>query len=122
MLKMRFSKLVTLLLILVSDRAVAQAPAASDCIALANIIAAGQVTNFTDRGFKALRYYASCEAKDSSAGGALNIAYNAFSLGGNYSEAQKSEMCEKSRSELDITDVEFSQAKVVFDSALPTID
>jgi hypothetical protein len=111
-----------LFLTLIAGPAAAQAPAASDCVALANIIGAGQVTSLSNRALKALRYYASCEAKNSSADATIDVAYKAFSLGGTYSEAKQSELCKKSREELGFEESDYYQAKVVFDSALPTID
>ena len=43
--------------------AYSQAISGSDCNTLANTIAAGYTTSFSDRDFSALRYYASCKAE-----------------------------------------------------------
>jgi hypothetical protein len=59
------------------------------CKAIAETVAAGYTTKFTDNEFQALKYYATCEASDKTAGGSLDILYSAFSLGAKYSEAEK---------------------------------
>lgn len=110
------------LLILVAGHANAQAPTVPDCVSLASVIAAGQITALSERAVKAMHYYASCEAKNSHAEGTLDVAYKAFSLGGTYGEAKQSQMCTKTRDELGFDGRDFYQAKQVFDSALPTVD
>lgn len=122
MLRERIATFAALVLILAADRAAAQAPAASDCVTLASIIGAGQVTSLSNRSLKALRYYASCEARNSSSDATIDVVYKAFSLGGTYSEAKASEICTKKREDLGFEESDYYQAKLVFDSALPTID
>ncbi|MEY9748845.1 hypothetical protein ABIF65_008219 [Bradyrhizobium japonicum] len=46
---------------LASTSTFAQAPSGDTCLKLANTIAAGYSTSFSDRQFKALRYYANCK-------------------------------------------------------------
>jgi hypothetical protein len=119
---MRNLKLCGIVITMIASPAFGQAPSGQDCNTLANTIAVGYTTSFSNRDFNALRYYANCEAKASNAGGGLSIAYNSFSLGGNYSEAQSSQQCQQSRETLGINDTEYHSAKVVFTQALATID
>jgi hypothetical protein len=119
---MRNLKLVGIALSMITSPALGQSLSGQDCTALANTIAAGYTISFSDRDFNALRYYASCEAKDSSSGGGLSISYSAFSLGGNYSQVHSSQLCQQSRENLGIHDTEYNSTKVVFIQALATID
>jgi len=119
---MQSLRLSGIALALIVTPALGQAPTGQDCNALANTIAAGYTVSFSDRDFNALRYYASCEAKDSSGGGGLSIGYSAFSLGGNYSEAHSSKLCQQSHDSLGIHDTEYNSSKVIFTQALATIN
>jgi hypothetical protein len=51
------------------------------CVKLAETVAAAYSVRFTDRQFDAARYYANCDATQSSSSGGLNLAFSAFSLG-----------------------------------------
>ncbi|GEP59508.1 hypothetical protein [Reyranella soli] len=110
------------LTILAVSPALAQAPTPSSCNTLASTIAVGYTTNFTNRDYNALRYYATCEASSSHAGGGLSIAYQAFSLGGNYEESRNSQLCRQSREALGFSDTEYVNAKNVYSQAFPVIE
>jgi hypothetical protein len=119
---MRMGQFGLLASVVISSPALAQGPSAQSCNALANTIAAGYTSSFSDRDFKALRYYATCESNESSSSGGLSIGYSAFSLGANFSGARSSQLCQQSREDLGIHDTEYNYTKVIFTQALATID
>ena len=119
---MRYLKNFGLILSVIASPALGQTPSGQTCLALANTIATGYTTSFSDRDFQALRYYASCEAKDDSGGGGLSIGYAGFNLGGNYSEAHSSQLCKESKETVGIHDTEYNNAKIIFTQSLATID
>jgi hypothetical protein len=106
---------------LISSLAHAQVPATT-CVALANTIASGYSTSFSQRQFDALRYYANCEASDTQSSGGLNIGYAAFSLGAKYDKETSKQYCSKSMDSYNISTVDYNSAKIIFTQALATID
>ncbi|HSE37312.1 MAG TPA: hypothetical protein VLG74_08425 [Blastocatellia bacterium] len=100
----------------------AQAPSGDTCLKLANTIAAGYSTSFSDRQFNALRYYATCNASASASSTGVNIGYAAFSLGVKLDDAQAKAYCGKAIDAYDIQATEYNSVKIVFNQALATID
>jgi hypothetical protein len=92
------------------------------CVKLAETVAAGYSTSFSDRSFEAARYYANCETSQSSGSGGLNLAYAAFSLGVKFDDAQRRAYCSKSFEQYNIKATEYNSVKIVFNQALATID
>ncbi|MFQ6238250.1 hypothetical protein [Sinorhizobium meliloti] len=92
------------------------------CVELAKAIVAKDVVTLTDKQYTAMNRYAFCEAKSSSSGATLDVAYKAFSLGGTYSDEEKNKLCTTSASDLGFSEFDYRTAIQYFSEALPTID
>ena len=84
------------------------------CKAVAETVATGYTTKFTDDDFAAMRHYANCEARDHLQGGSLDLLYSAFSLGAKYNDQEKKSFCSSSYGQLGIKSASYTKVKAVF--------
>jgi len=94
----------------------------AQCTKLAREIAVGESVTYTSSEINAMKYFAACEASNSSSNSTLNIGYGAFSLGGTYDDAKSKQMCTQTLQQLGIDITTYNKTKIIFNRALDTID
>ncbi len=114
--------LASLTAILWNGCAFSQAVTGQTCQGLAQTIAVSYTSSFSNKQFKAMQYYAACEASQSTDKNAFNIGYAAFNLGFSMDDAQKKQFCSRTYSDNDIESTDYSFAKNIFQQALSTIN
>ncbi|WP_156947076.1 hypothetical protein [Bradyrhizobium sp. WSM3983] len=116
--------LASMAAVLLNENAFGQAPGVTGqtCQGLAQTVAVSYTSNFSNKQFKAMQYYALCEASQSADKTAFNIGYSAFSLGISMDEAQRKQFCSKSFADYDIESTDYSFSKNIFAPALNTIN
>lgn len=92
------------------------------CQGLAETVAVSYTSSFSNKQFKAMQYYALCEASQSADKTAFNIGYSAFSLGISMDESQRKQFCSKSFADYNIESTDYNFSKSIFAPALSTIN
>src|SRR4051812_31091129 len=91
--------------------AFAQGVTGQTCQGLAQTIAVSYTSSFSNKQFKAMQYYAICEASQSADKTAFNIGYSAFSLGATMDDSQKKQFCSTSFAAHNIESTDYNSAK-----------
>jgi hypothetical protein len=114
--------LLALVAILSPTMTMAEGITGDTCNKLAAAIAIGDSQSFSERQFDALRYYAVCDAAQSSSGGSASVGWAGFNLVGKYEEAKSQQSCSKDYRSNNIKTTDYFYVKTLFDKALTTID
>lgn len=92
------------------------------CVALAKVIVAPIAVTLTERQTNAMRRYARCEASASASQDAIDVAYEAFTLGWSQSDENQHNSCEQSDTDFGYDETDYRQAAQYFFQSLPTIE
>lgn len=91
------------------------------CKDLADTVGAGYSTYLNTNRRAALNYYAKCESKSNASKAGVNLAYDGFGLGLDYSDDTKSAQCTQAKNSFSIDESEYAQVKQVFKAGLDVV-
>jgi hypothetical protein len=91
-------------------------------VAIAKVIARNETSEFTAMQYSALKYAALCQMHQTTKSASLDVAYQAFSLGGSMNNNERSALCSKSFEQNGIDYANLNYSSTIFDASLGTID